>query len=408
MLNLVRATVDLMCSIQQRRRVHLLILIWALLFGGLIALDALFLRDVLDTSFGEVLDISYYRYRTESVLDGLWLYRDIPCESPPLIVYLMIPAQLANGGNLAYQVWFSIFVLLTSLTFYLALRRYDDTKAFLAALVFMFVPVGTVETVFGIQDEAIVIWLFVLSIFLGVIGMLRWSALATTIGIWTKLINALYFPFLLRAGRGGREKMLLFGIVVGLSLAVALPFLILFPEDFLRFPLYYFLSSGSEALPTGGLSIWDFLRMGGLDLPSWFFLALIVSALVLAYYFGLKRERTLLEGMLIVLTAFVIVYSRSAAGYFMLPISLLLLWGVEDLRLVVRCMVLYVPLILSGLFSTNNAYREPFVDWEWGWAVGAILQLIVILILLDATRVALGRKNFVDRAIARELGESGR
>jgi len=389
-------------SIPPERRTYLLILVWALFFGALIAFDALYLRNFLDTNIGEAVDISYFRERTEGVLNGLWLYRDIPCESPPLIVYLMIPAQLAGGSTIAYQIWFSLFVLLTSLTLYWALRRYDDAKAFWVALFFLFVPVSTIETVFALQDEAIVVWIFVLSILLAVIARLRWSAVATTVGIWTKLLNAFLLPFLWRAARPGRERLILLGIVLGLSLLVCLPFLIVCPKEFLSFPFYYFLNSGSGDTPTSNLNIWDFLSMGGLQLPSWFFLVLTIGVLLLAYYLGLKRKRTLLEGMLIVLTAFILIYPRTTASYYTLPIALLLIWGVEDRWLVVRCLIIYVPLMLSLLFTNHNSLGEPFIDWEYGWIIGAVLQLIVIVILLDSTRVALRKRNFVDRALAEE------
>jgi hypothetical protein len=71
--------------------------------------------------------------------------------------------------------------------------------------------------------------------------------------------------------------------------------------------------------------------------------------------------------------------------------------------MMVRCFVLYIPLLISGLFSANNPNGRPYVDVEWGWVVGAVLQLIVILILLDATRLALKRKNFVDRVIEKGM-----
>jgi hypothetical protein len=389
-------------SIPPERRAYLLILVWALFFGALIALDALYLRNFLDAHIGEPVDISFYRERTEGVLNGLWLYRDIPCESPPLIVYLMVPAQLAGGSNIAYQIWFSLFVLLTSLTLYWALRYYDDAKAFWVALIFLFIPVSTIETVFGLQDEAIVVWVFVLSILLGAIGRLRWSAVAMTIGIWTKLLNAFLFPFLWRDARPGRERMVLLGIVLGLSFLVGLPFLIVCPKEFLSFPFYYFLNSGSGDTPTSNLNIWDFLSMGGLQLPSWFFLVLTIGVMLLAYYLGLKRKRTLLEGMLIILTAFILIYPRTTASYYTLPIALLLIWGVEDRWLVMRCLVIYVPMLLSLLFTNKNSIGDPFIDWEYGWIIGAILQLIVIVILLDSTRVALRKRNFVDRALAEE------
>jgi len=393
---------DRLGSIPPGRRAYVLILVWALFFGALIAFDALFLRDFLNAHVGAPIDISYYRERTQGVLDGLWLYRDIPCESPPLIVYLMLPAQLAGGSELAYQTWFSVFILLTSLSLYWALRRYDDAKAFWVALIFIFIPVSTIETVFAIEDEAIVVWIFVLSILLAVIGRLRWSTVAMTIGTWTKLINAFLFPFQWRAAKSRRERLVLLGIVLGLSLLVCLPFMIVCPVEFLSFPFYYFLNSGPDDAPTSNLNIWDFLSMGGLELPSWFYLVLTIGVLILAYYIGLKRKRTLLEGMLIVLTAFILIYPRTTASYYTLPIALLLIWGVENRWLVIRCLVIYLPLLFSLLFTNKNSIGEPFIDWEWGWVVGVLLQLIVIIILLDSTRVALRRRNFVDRALADE------
>jgi glucan phosphoethanolaminetransferase (alkaline phosphatase superfamily) len=142
--------------------------------------------------------------------------------------------------------------------------------------------------------------------------------------------------------------------------------------------------------------------MGGLELPSWFYLVLTIGVLILAYYIGLKRKRTLLEGMLIVLTAFILIYPRTTASYYTLPIALLLIWGVENRWLVIRCLVIYLPLLFSLLFTNKNSIGEPFIDWEWGWVVGVLLQLMVIIILLDSTRVALRRRNFVDRALADE------
>ncbi|HUL39868.1 MAG TPA: hypothetical protein VLU38_06220, partial [Methanomassiliicoccales archaeon] len=195
-----------------------------------------------------------------------------------------------------------------------------------------------------------------------------------------------------------RERLVHLGIIAAVSLIVALPYLIVCPVDFLKFPLYYFLSSGSNVGPTGGTSIWDFLEKGGLVLPSWFFLVLTAGTLLGAYIYAFVKKLTLLEGMLVVLTAFVVVYSRSGAGYFMLPISLLLIWGAEDVWISLRCMVVYVPLIVSAFFTENTPFGFPFVYVSWGWIVGAALQLIAIVILIDAARVALHKKNFVDRA----------
>jgi uncharacterized membrane protein len=221
-----------------------------------------------------------------------------------------------------------------------------------------------------------------------------------TVGVWTKLISGFLFPFLWRDASSWRERWILLGIVAGLSLLICSPFLIVCPEEFLSFPFYYFLSSGSGDSPTSNLNIWDFLSMGGLQLPSWLFLVMISCALLLAYYLGLKRRRTLLEGMLIVMTAFVLIYPRTTASYYTFPIALLLIWGVENRWLVIRCLVIYLPMLFSLLFTNKNSIGEPFIQWEYGWLVGVVLQLMVIVLLLDSTRIALRKKNFVDRAIA--------
>jgi hypothetical protein len=91
----------------------------------------------------------------------------------------------------------------------------------------------------------------------------------------------------------------------------------------------------------------------------------------------------------------------------MLPISLLLIWAAEDVWMAVRCVVLYYPLIASAFFSRSTPSGVPYVDVPWGWIAGALLQLIALIIVLDATRVALHKKNFVDRAIAKDRAGRG-
>lgn len=393
-IGLIDRSVGYLRSIRPEHRWIAIVVFWALLFGALIAFDSLFLRDFIDANWTPVADISFYRERTQGMLDGKWLYCDIPCESPPLIVYFMIPAQLLGGGYLAYQIWFSIFELLTALALYFALRRYDDFKAFLVSLMFLLIPAGTVETVMGIQDESIMVFIFIASVLLAILNRPRWSALAIAIGTWTKVFNALFYPILfMKTKRWGERGMQLL-IILLVSLVVALPYLIVCPEEFLKFPTYYFLGGGPG--PTGGISIWDFLAMGGLEIPGTVFLVATLGALAIAYYIAYKRNMTIVEATLIVLVAFILAYSRLAIGYYMLPIALLLFWAAEDRKIFLRCFFIYVPLILSVPFSRNNPNEVPYIQEWWGWIVGFLLSLTALIILFDTMRVALKRKNFVD------------
>jgi len=387
-------------SIPPQRRLLFIIIFWAVVFGSIIAIDALFLRSYVSTNWAPVEDINYYRYRAQGLLDGQWLYRDIPCESPPLIVYFMIPAQLAGGGYLAYQIWFSFFSLLSALVLYWGLRWRDDYKAFLVALLFLLVPIGTLETTVGVQDDTVGVFLFLTTVVLAVSNRARLSALTVGIGTWTKLFNALFYPILFIKTRSWRERGLQLLIIGAVSLAVALPYLIVCPTQFLAFPSYYFYGTGDN--PAGGSSIWDFLSMAGIDLPSFVFLALIIGTYLITLVVVWKKDLTLLQGTLLVMVVFLAFYSRIAVVYYMLPVALLLIWGVENKAIIWRCMLLYVPLVLSVPFSASNIYNKPLIDVPYGWAIGLALTLLALVLMLDAARLALRRTNFVDRAPTEE------
>jgi hypothetical protein len=393
---------DYLRSIPPQRRYLFIIAFWAVVFGSLIAFDVLFFRSYVSANWAPVEDINYYRYRTQGLLDGQWLYRDIPCESPPLIVYFMIPAQLAGGGYLAYQVWFSFFSLLSALVLYWGLRMRDDYKAFLVALLFLIVPIGTLETTLGIQDETIGVFLFLTAVILAVLNRTRLSAMAVGVGAWTKLINALFYPVLFIKTRSWKERGIQLLIIGAVSLAVSLPYLIVCPTQFLAFPKYYFFGTGDN--PAGGASIWDFLSMAGVNIPSYVFLGVIIGAYVAALVVVWRRDLSLLQGALLVLVVFLVFYSRIAVAYYMLPVALLLIWGVENRAIVWRCMLLYFPLVLSVPFSSSNIYKQPLIDTPYGWAIGLALTLFALLLFLDATRLAFRKANFVDRGSAQEGG----
>lgn len=389
-------------SIPPRRRYAFIILFWALVFGLFIAVDVLFVRGYLNSNWAPVEDINYYRYRTQGLLDGQWLYRDIPCESPPLIVYLMLPAQIAGGGYLAYQVWFSIFSLMSALVLYWGLKAKDDYKAFVVALLFLVTPIGTIETTLGVQDDTVGVFLFILSVMLALMARTRTSALVVGVGTWTKIFNALFYPVLFIRTRSWKERGWQLLIITAVSLAVALPYLIVCPTQFLQFPSYYFFGSGDN--PTGGASIWDFLSMGGINLPSYVFLAGIVGAYLLALVVVWRRNLTLLQGTLLVTAVFIAFYSRVAVDYYMLPVALLLIWGAENRGIVWRCLLLYFPLVLSVPFSASNIYKEPLIDIPYGWVVGLLLCLVALVLFLDATRLAFRKDNFAEREAPEEVG----
>ncbi|HVO77863.1 MAG TPA: hypothetical protein VMS79_03235, partial [Methanomassiliicoccales archaeon] len=151
-----------MRSIPPSKRTLFIIIIGVAILAAFIVITDLWLGPALTDAFGRTTDVNFYRERAQAILDGKVLYRDITIESPPLINYLYVPAQLAGGSDLAYQIWFCAFTILTALVLYWGLRRFDDYRAFMVALLFLTSPIAVLESAIGIQDEAIVFFFFTL------------------------------------------------------------------------------------------------------------------------------------------------------------------------------------------------------------------------------------------------------
>jgi len=382
-------------KIPPERRALVILIVGIVLLGSLIAVDRLVLRNHLDKIAGLTPDVPYYRARTQTVLNGGCLYRDIPCESPPLIVYFMLPAQLLGGQDWTYEVYFSAFTIITALFLYIGLRKWDDFRAFIFAILFLFLPFGTVESTFGIQDEAIVVFLFMIPLVLALHRRLRLSALTIAVGLWTKIFNVFFYPVLFLNTRLWKERFVQIGIIVLVSLFVAAPFLAVAPNEFLAFPSYYFLGGGSG--PTGGISIWDFLAMGGISIPGTLLLVIVACAFVASLWIVYRKKLGFWEGMLVVLVAVLISYPRTALVYYTLPVTLLLLWGSEYTGIAIRCFVMYVPFGACVFFSKSNVLGVPVINVPWGWAAGVLFSILGSALLIETTLTALKKTPFTAR-----------
>jgi hypothetical protein len=382
-------------SVEPDRRAYVILLVGIVYLGALITVDQLIVREPLTEIVGPTPDVPYYRERTQTVLDGGWLYRDIRCESPPLIVYFMLPAQLLGGEDWIYEIYFSSYQILTALLFYYGLRKWDDYKAFACALLIYAVPFETVESTFGIQDESIVVFLFFLSAILALHRRFKLSAALVAIGIWTKVFSVMLYPSLFLAVKKRRERLAHLLIIVIVSIVISIPFLIVTPGEFLSFPSYYFLEGGTG--PAGGDSLWGFLAMGGLSIPRSVLLITLAIALSISIYYVAKKKLGFWSGTLVIVVAFLLFYPRTAMGYYIFPILMLIVWAVENKKVAFRCFTTYVPFFAALAFSKNNVNGVPLFDYPWSWIAGFILVFIGTVMLLDTVRLALRTTPFIER-----------
>ncbi len=383
-------------SIPQAKRGLALLVFGILLLGGLIALDQLVINKMLESSIGQFSDISFYQERAQTILDGKWLYRDVQSEAPPLISYFFVIPQLAGGAVAAYQTYFAAFTMLTALALYYGLRKWDNLKAFKIGIIYLLSPFGVIESVFGIQDESIMVFLFLLAVILALRGNGRLSALTVAVGIWTKVFAGLFYPVLFLKTKEWRERLVHLGIIAVLSIAISLPFLIVAPNEFLAFPTYYFL--GGSATPATGISIWDFLGAGGLNVPGMVLLGVALVGLVGGLWLVKKRDLEIWQGILLIMVIFLIFYSRILVGYYILPVAFLLVWAVDDRKMLLKTFLMYLPFFASLAFTRDTRLGHAFINEPWSWAAGLALSLLGTLMLIDLTLQALRTKPFIYRS----------
>lgn len=377
------------------QKIALLLIIGLLFYSSLIAINELVISpDIREVPYNTDVDI--YRNRTIAILHGEIPYKDFSMESPPIIDYMMVPAQLAGGANWQYALYFSLFSISTGIAIYAFLRRYDDSAAFTAGLAFILMPYAFVESTFGVQDEAISTFVFLLPLLIFVLGRFRMAALVNTIGFWTKFFNGVIYLVLLIKAPTRKDALKMFGITALVTAAVAVPFLIIAPDKFLSFPSYYLLQDKNAQ--TGGMSIWHFWDLGGFTLPGTIgVIMMLVAVLAASYYVYRKKDTTTFwEGCIIVLFAFFLFYPKIHLGYYLMLIAMLLMWGATNRKVMVRCLLAYVPLFLSVLLAENMTGKAS-VSFPGSWFVGFLLVLGANIFLLDTFIKARRERVFFER-----------
>ena len=257
-------------------------------------------------------------------------------------------------------------------------------------------PFAFIDATFGVQDKGIVIFMFIFPLLLFVVQRYKTSSFLNALGIWTLFFNATIFLIWLIKARTNNARWMIFGITVIITAAVAVPLLLIAPNQFLSFPSYYLLQNPTAEI--GGLSIWHFFAQGGYSLPGTLEDVLTVSAILLASYFVYRKRdsTTFWEGCVIVLLAFFVFYPKINLTYYILPISLLIVWGVDNRSVMIRCFVLYIPLMLAACL-TENVTRQPAIVFPFSWIVGSLLVLGTNILLIDTFIKARKKKTFFER-----------
>ena len=133
----------------------------------MISLDILIIdKNINDDPATDHTDVQLYIERARTILNGKLLYKDVVTRTPPLINYLLIPPVYLGASALAFEIYFSFFIILTILAIYHFLSSIDKKLAFFSALSFLFIPTTLATPTLCRQDESIVVFFFILPLLL--------------------------------------------------------------------------------------------------------------------------------------------------------------------------------------------------------------------------------------------------
>jgi hypothetical protein len=361
-------------------KVLLLLTVFVLLYGGCIAFAmGSWVLDPLNYP-----DLSFYQERTSAALAGEVPYRDLEMESPPLIVYMMLPAQLMGGELFHYAAWFSLLSFAGALATYGLLRRLDEDGAFLGSMLFLVHPATVSTAAINIQDESVIAVLIVVSLSLLAVGMWRSALALSVIGVASKAFTVFLVPYILISGGDSTRLRRGLAITTVLVFLLAVPFLVLAPEQFLSFPSYY-LSQALGGGVTDGMSLWRFLHDLGITLPASFYaLTLTLSYLIVLWLIHTHRPDGFAAGFLVLLP-FLLFFPKIYPYYLVMALAPLCLLAGKKGRLIWPSVGIYLLSVSTMGFVTID--NQPLWDGAGAWVPVLLNLFLSLLMIWAATRV---------------------
>ena len=332
-----------------------LIIISSLVLSILISADRAYFDNAVNTDPStDHTDNRLYIERAETIIHGKLLYRDVDTQTPPLINYLLVPPVYFGASPLAFEIYFSIFTVLTVLAIFHFLSRIDEKKAFLSAIAFLFIPTTLVVPTFARQDEAIVVFFFVLPLLLAVENKNRYVyTFLSSVGVWIKMHSIFLIPPMFLKLRG-KEILKHSSIILAVSAAIALPFLIVTSDKFTWYLKFYFLGEGGQL---EGISLWRIIDSQGYAVPKTALIACMLISFLAVYYVAYRNRMGIWKTASLTLIIYFMIYPKIHYEYFLMLFALLIPYVVESKKMVA---ILYIISVLSGV---TLLIEQRYLDW---------------------------------------------
>jgi len=357
----------------RRKKIIFLIILSSLILSSLILIDQIFIDKAINNDPStDHTDNQLYIKRARTILEGSLLYRDVDTQTPPLINYLLVPPVYFGGSPLAFEVYFSLFIIITVISIYYFLSPIDEKKAFLSAIAFLFVPTTLFVPTFARQDEAIVVFFFLI-----------------------KMHSIFLIPPLLLKSKK-RDLLNHIFIIIVVSLVITIPFLILAFKEFIWHLKFYFLGEGGKL---EGISFWRILDSQGYGIPSIILISLFIISLLFVYFISYKKNYSIWKIICLTLFLYFILYPKIHYEYFIMLFAIFVPYFIENKKSIA---ILYTISILSG---ATLLIEQRYLDWKIAtYASNVFIPLaLIFMISIDILLILLfleDRESWLEKNIS--------
>ncbi len=375
----------------QKNKMAVLLLISLVVFSILISADRLYVdREVNTNPSTDHTDNQLYINRARTILEGKLLYKDVDTQTPPLINYLLVPPVYFGASPLAFEIYFSAFIILTTLAVFYFLSYRDEKKAFSSAIAFLLVPTTLVVPTFARQDEAVVVFFFILPLLMiAADRSINAYTFFSSLGVWIKMHSIFLIPPLFLKVKG-KEMIKQALIIMAVSIAVTLPFLIVAFDKFMWYLKFYLLGEGGKL---EGISFWRIMDSQGYSIPNIILIGAMITSFLFVYYIAYKRKFGIWKTVSLTLILYFVIYPKIHYEYFLMLFAVLLPYLVENKRMI---SLIYIISILSGI---SLLIEQRYLDWNVASAHSGFFIAIAIasMLAIDIILLLIFRHIFIDK-----------
>ncbi|MFW5945458.1 MAG: glycosyltransferase 87 family protein [Candidatus Natronoplasma sp.] len=330
-------------------------------------------------------DIARFHRRASVLIKTGNLYEETRTGPPPLINFLFIPPTLLSlpvawgGYYLSFYIYFSLFILMGAILLFQGFKEWGEEKAFALSILYIINPISLTTI---IQDESVIAFIIILTIFILIRGKEKLGALAIGLGSVTKVWSGFFIPAQLfdrniRFKKRVKNFLVAVSVICGLFLFF---YLIWGPKVF--WFLKFYGGTHSRFRPRD-VSIWRNLVSIPVFIPlpsmrSILIFIMMIELIVL--YIAYRKKWDTISIFTVTFFVFLLFYPKMHLDYYLLLLPSLLFYSVRNRRNFKLFIAFFAFLLMSR--AVRYLPTGPYQITTWiSFIAGVLFTLIGLKII---------------------------